>query len=1365
MGGSIRRAVQAMGQGALRERIAWVGGWLCVLALAIWLSRVSAVALFSAAVGAAVWSWGVWREGRWRWLTIAALWLAVIVGLSVQFRLREIATDWTRLQRQIEARAARALNTELDGLVTHGERAVAALGRELPGAGTGDSARLFSRLELIRRTENLSALALFDARGQPIAWAGEHRGQIPVAVRRGTSPYVFYEGPLFSYLYFVHPISRGATAVSAVLLEAGLRTTGDELPFAARFERDHGVLPVFSYPNRAVCPSIWDWSVDRAILSACFTALSQATWWSRVQERGRWEVGGLLLGALALLTVRWYRRRMPYPGLPLVLVTGALLLMPLGPMLGTETLFSPSQFVLPRVPWDVSLGMLLLLLLSGAVWLLSRADRTRLGRWRPTWRVQAGAVLILLPLLLALIAASTGAVLATLPAGGFALQLAGVLLVAIPLFLLLVSARRTRLRALGPTEWVVVGIVVSAGLAMTLASRAGPERPSILWSGAWVLAYLPFALGLPHLGARRRVLRAWLAAGLVAASCILPTLWAWHVEARLRNAEERELSRLGTEANPYLDFRLRVFAEKAQSFAAEGETGVNLLYHSWIESRLAEEGYEARMTLWQDGTVLEELRLTQLTDTLPTMVRNMVVEHADLTVPIVQLHTGVEGLHYLLLVPLPGERILSLAVPPRSRLAGATPLARFLRVAGGSDPGAVIGSLYLVPSEDPVADSLLATRVGSDRIQWLPTAGGWRSEAPARYPSGWMHAHLVVRTSTMPLLVMRGVLLTAALLGVLFALWIAGRLIRRDLSALPMLSPERLRSFRGRLTLALFAFFLLPAGIFSLVAYSAVAREVILSAEQFARRALEQTVDGLSPGAPLWNVAEEVGADLLLYRGGTLEVAPAPEILDLGLFDAWLPPAVHLSFAAGDNLEEVDRRRLGQNEYLVAYRRLEGDVVLAAPIPLARDDIARRQTQFRDLTLLLTLIGGALSVVSSLFVGRALARPIDELSRAAATIGAGNLQVRLPESRADEFGGVYRSFNRMASRLRGARTALIRETRRTETIVAEAATGVLALDADADVELVNPRAAEILEGELEVGMPLPRTSPPLRAVSGAFDRFWRSGAAESTEEMEVEGRILRLRMRRLGPASGTSGAVIALEDVTREVRSARVLAWGEMARQVAHEIKNPLTPIKLSVQHLRRAYGDRRPDYEEILDRNVQSILLEIDRLGEIARAFARFGTPDATVGPLETVDVPAVVTETLTLYRSAGEGVEFMLEIGVEEPALGRARHGELKEVLVNLLENAREAVEGAGAVRVTVTGGNGAGPLHVVVADSGEGIPEELLTRVFDPHFSTRTSGTGLGLAIVRRMVESWGGEVVAESERGVGTRVRVSIPRAEG
>ena len=1351
--------VQATGHAPV-ALLAWVGGWGCVLALSVWLAGLSFTALILASACAALWTWAVRHEGRTRWLTVITLWLAVLVGASVQLRLREVATEWPQLQRQIEARAARGLNTELDGLVTHGERAVAALGRELEADEEPSLTRLFSRLELTRRAEDLSALAIFDQRGEPVAWSGEHRGEIPIAVRRGSSPYVFFEGPLFSYLYFVYPLRTGGTAVAAVLLEASLQPSGGEVPFATRFQESHGLLPVFTYPNRAVCPSIWDWSVDRAILSACFSALSQPNWWTRVQERGRWEVGSILLVAMGLLTLRWYRRRMPYPGLPVGLVTLSLLLMPLGPMLGTETLFSPSQFVLPRVPWDISLGILLLILASGSIWMLTRAGSWRPRRWRVPWWGQVVLVAVAIPLVLRLLRVSTGAILATHPAGGFLLQTTGVLLLALPLHLLLLHSRRTGLRGFRPGVLAVVGVAVCAALSVTLAMQAGPRSPSIVWGAAWALAFAPFALALPHLSARYRPLRAWLAAGLVAASCILPVLWGWHVEAKLRSVEERELSRLGTEANPYLDFRLRVFAEKAQTFAAEGESGVNLLYHSWIESRLAEEGYEARMTIWQDGRVLDELRLTQLTDTLPVMVRTMVDREAGLDQPVVQLHTRVEGLHYLLLVPLPGERILSVAVPPRSRLAGATPLARFLHPQAGSGGGPVVSSLFLVPSDDPVADSASALEAGGPQVEWLPTESGWRSEAGVRYPVGWMRAHLVVRTSTVPLLLIRGILLTAALLAVLFLIWLVARLVCRDLVDLPVLRSERLRSFRSRLTLTLFAFFLIPAGIFSFVAYGAVSREVTLSAEGFARRALEQTVEVLSPGAPLWNVAEEVGADLLLYRGGTLQVAPAPEILELGLFDSWLPPAVHVDFTSGDALEEVDRRRLGQNDYLVGYRRLDQGVVLAAPIPLARDDIARRQTQFRDIALLLSLLGAALSVVLSLLVGRALTRPIDELSRAAATIGAGNLQVHLPESRPDEFGGVYRSFNRMATRLRSARAALIQETRRTETIVAEAATGVLALDADADVELVNPRAAEILGVPLEVGMPLPRTSPALRGVSETLDGFWLSGESEASAELQLDGRILRLRMRRLSSATELAGAVVALEDVTNEVRTARVLAWGEMARQVAHEIKNPLTPIKLAVQHLRRAFHDGRPDYDVILERNVQAILLEIDRLGEISRAFARFGTPESTVERLESVDVAAVVRETLTLYRGAGEGIDYLVEVDESHPAIGVARRGELKEVLVNLLENAREAVGEAGEIRVSVDGAERSDRVEVAVADSGEGIPPELLARVFEPHFSTRTSGTGLGLAIVRRMVESWGGQVFAEAREGGGTRVRVLI-----
>jgi signal transduction histidine kinase len=216
-----------------------------------------------------------------------------------------------------------------------------------------------------------------------------------------------------------------------------------------------------------------------------------------------------------------------------------------------------------------------------------------------------------------------------------------------------------------------------------------------------------------------------------------------------------------------------------------------------------------------------------------------------------------------------------------------------------------------------------------------------------------------------------------------------------------------------------------------------------------------------------------------------------------------------------------------------------------------------------------------------------------------------------------------------------------------------------------------------------------------------------------------------------------------------------------MARQVAHEIKNPLTPIRLGVQHLRRARG--RADFDEILDQNVSRILTEIDRLDEIARAFSRYGGAPEARPPAEPTDVAAAVRDVVAL-ETLGEG-QVRWETSVEDglPA-AQAREDELREVLLNLFENARHAQARTvrADVRRAVTS-DGTAAVTIEVTDDGHGIAAEVLPRIFEPHFSTRTSGSGLGLPISRRMVESWGGEVTIESHVGVGTTVRVTLRTA--
>ncbi|HEV2017560.1 MAG TPA: ATP-binding protein [Gemmatimonadaceae bacterium] len=224
-------------------------------------------------------------------------------------------------------------------------------------------------------------------------------------------------------------------------------------------------------------------------------------------------------------------------------------------------------------------------------------------------------------------------------------------------------------------------------------------------------------------------------------------------------------------------------------------------------------------------------------------------------------------------------------------------------------------------------------------------------------------------------------------------------------------------------------------------------------------------------------------------------------------------------------------------------------------------------------------------------------------------------------------------------------------------------------------------------------------------------------------------------------------------------RAERVLAWGEMARQVAHEIKNPLTPIRLGVQHLRRARSDPRVDFDTVLNENVRRILAEIDRLDEIARSFSRYGSAPADLPPAIPVDVAAVVKDVIALEQMGDRVVKWQVR-GADRPIWVMAQKDEMRDVLLNVFENARLA----GARRVDVVLREEDRRVMIETVDDGAGIPPGVLPRIFEPHFSTRTTGSGLGLAVSRRLIEAWGAEIGITSEEGKGTRVLIVLLRAE-
>jgi two-component system nitrogen regulation sensor histidine kinase NtrY len=412
----------------------------------------------------------------------------------------------------------------------------------------------------------------------------------------------------------------------------------------------------------------------------------------------------------------------------------------------------------------------------------------------------------------------------------------------------------------------------------------------------------------------------------------------------------------------------------------------------------------------------------------------------------------------------------------------------------------------------------------------------------------------------------------------------------------------------------------------------------------------------------------------------------------------------------------------------------------------------RRRRDLGVLVLFATAVGAAAALWLSAVAARELARPIGALRVAAKAVARGERELPFHGEETSEFLPVFRAFRAMAEDLGASRAALEEAQRRTDAVLRTVASGVVAVDEQGRVILANPRAETLLGDVPRAGEPVTRMSAA--GISSRLARFLLSDAEADGFEMERDGRSLRGQLSRL--ASG--GAVLTLDDVTELAHAQRVLAWGEMARQVAHEIKNPLTPIRLGVQHLRRARG--RPDFDAVLEQNVSRILTEIDRLDEIARAFSRYGGAPEERAPAEPTDVAAIVQDVVALEKLGESAVEWSCRVEGSVPA-ALARGDELREVLLNVFENARLAhARTVRAVMNETRTDDGARAVQIAVTDDGSGIAPEVLPRIFEPHFSTRTSGSGLGLAITRRLVESWGGSVTIESELGRGTTVKVAL-----
>ncbi len=461
------------------------------------------------------------------------------------------------------------------------------------------------------------------------------------------------------------------------------------------------------------------------------------------------------------------------------------------------------------------------------------------------------------------------------------------------------------------------------------------------------------------------------------------------------------------------------------------------------------------------------------------------------------------------------------------------------------------------------------------------------------------------------------------------------------------------------------------------------------------------------------------------------------------------------------------------------------------------DTVQRSYTQYANLVqlrrplkstfiLILTfvvLLSLIAAVYGAFFAAQRLVQPVQDLIAGTRAVARGNFDTQLPLPSRDELGFLVTSFNEMTKRLARARLEASRGQQAVEAeraslavILARLSTGVIALEPDLRVRTANQAASAILGVDLEnaVGRPFDESisdaplfreflSPVMHRLA-ARERDWREQL-----DLPSEGgrRVLMCACTALPNDLGTEpGVVLVFDDITTLLQAQRDAAWGEVARRLAHEIKNPLTPIQLSAERMRRKFlGSMNPQDAQVLERATHTIVAQVDAMKQMVNAFSEYArAPDLHFARF---DLNQLVTEVVDLYRAQAYDVQLRLHLDEQLPEISADRM-RIRQILNNLVTNSLEALEGRQNACIDVethkTEEGGTPTASVVVADNGPGFPRESIGTIFDPYVTTKPKGTGLGLAIVKKIVEEHGGRIEADNRNVGGARVKIVLPVGE-
>ncbi len=589
-----------------------------------------------------------------------------------------------------------------------------------------------------------------------------------------------------------------------------------------------------------------------------------------------------------------------------------------------------------------------------------------------------------------------------------------------------------------------------------------------------------------------------------------------------------------------------------------------------------------------------------------------------------------------------------------------------------------------------------------------------------------------------------------------------------------------------------------------------------------SRAALEMQMRGhLNTTLRISNRLREAGGAQMVYEVGRLrDDSRARELTVFGRNSQILatstevagdslpmPPTNEIIMQVRQNRPSVSLAPLERGAYeiraavpLLGQRRPEVIGLVRATFPVSErigrmvDNVELSNTEYKrlvylreplkrafSLTLTIVLMISLLaSIYGALILSRRLVAPIQNLVAGTRAVAKGDFDTRLPTPSRDEIGFLISSFNDMTQRLAAARRQASLSQAQVESereslaiILARLSTGVVSLESDLRIRTANQAASAILNVDLEnrVGEPLQdvaKGQPLLEQLVDVARLHHGRGENEWREQIVLRGdvgrRVLTCACTTLpGDEDHEPGFVIVFDDITGLLQAQRDAAWGEVARRLAHEIKNPLTPIQLSAERMRRKYlGELPNDDAQILDRATHTIVQQVEAMKEMVNAFSEYArAPDIDISRFS---IDELVHEVVDLYRAQERQVNIVLTIDSSLPDI-EADMGRMRQILHNLLRNAIEALENSddGRIDVIVHAAEyqDVAMIEIVVEDNGPGFQTGSLTQVFDPYVTTKPKGTGLGLAIVKKLVEEHAGTIDAENRDAGGATIRIRLP----